>query len=41
MATACKYARDFAIGTECGFRRRDPKTIPALLDLHVKVATSL
>lgn len=41
MATACKYARDFAIGTECGFGRRDPKTIPALLDLHVKVATSL
>ena len=39
--TARKYVRDFAIGTECGFGRRDPKTIPALLDLHVKVATSL
>ena len=41
MAAARKYAPDFAIGTECGFGRRDPKTIPALLDLHVKIATSL
>lgn len=39
--TARKYVRDFGVGTECGFGRRDPKTIPALLDLHVKVATTL
>jgi hypothetical protein len=34
METARKYARDFAIGTECGFGRRKPETIPELLRIH-------
>jgi hypothetical protein len=29
---------DFGIATECGFGRRDPATIPALLRLHAEVA---
>jgi hypothetical protein len=40
MATAHKYAKDFAVGTECGFGRRDPATIPELLRSHAK-ATEL
>ncbi len=38
MATAQKYARDFAIGTECGFGRRKPETIPQLLRIHAEAA---
>jgi len=38
MATARKYVEDFAVGTECGFGRRDPKTIPELLRIHAQVA---
>jgi hypothetical protein len=34
MAAARKYVRDFAVGTECGFGRRDPATIPELLRIH-------
>jgi hypothetical protein len=34
MTTARKYVRDFAVGTECGFGRRDPATIPELLRIH-------
>ncbi|MBM3527813.1 MAG: hypothetical protein FJX62_06955 [Alphaproteobacteria bacterium] len=37
-ATALKFVRDFAIGTECGFGRRDPKTIPELLRIHAQIA---
>jgi len=33
--TAKKYVRDFAVGTECGLGRRDPKTIPELLQIHM------
>lgn len=40
IATARKYVRDFAVGTECGFGRRDPTTIPELLRIHAK-ATEL
>jgi hypothetical protein len=40
VAAVRKYSRDFAVATECGFGRRDPKTIPALMDLHVAVARS-
>jgi hypothetical protein len=29
---------DFAIATECGFGRRDPRTIPELLRIHAAVA---
>ena len=29
---------DFSIATECGFGRRDPKTIPELLRIHAEIA---
>ena len=38
LATATKYADNFAIATECGFGRRDPSTIPELLRIHAAVA---
>jgi hypothetical protein len=38
LATAKKFVSDFAIGTECGFGRRDPATVPALLRLHAEAA---
>lgn len=38
IATAEKYLKDFLIGTECGFGRRPPETIPALLRIHAEVA---
>jgi hypothetical protein len=38
LATANKYAEKFAIATECGFGRRDPRTIPELLRIHAEVA---
>ena len=38
MATARKYAANFAIGTECGFGRRRPETIPELLRIHAEAA---
>ena len=34
MAVADKYAADYDIATECGFGRRDPATIPELLNIH-------
>ena len=38
LATAKRYAANFSIGTECGFGRRDPRTIPELLRIHAAVA---
>ena len=38
LASAKKYANNFAIGTECGFGRRDPRTIPELLRIHAEIA---
>jgi hypothetical protein len=38
LATAKKYADNFSIATECGFGRRDPRTIPELLRIHAAVA---
>jgi hypothetical protein len=38
LATAKKYAKRFSIATECGFGRRDPRTIPELLRIHAEVA---
>lgn len=38
MATARKFASRFAIGTECGFGRRDPATLPELLRIHAEMA---
>jgi methionine synthase II (cobalamin-independent) len=38
LATARRYVADFSIATECGFGRRDPRTIPELLRIHAEVA---
>jgi hypothetical protein len=38
LATARRHASNFAIATECGFGRRDPRTIPELLSLHAQIA---
>jgi hypothetical protein len=38
LATAKRHAANFAIATECGFGRRDPRTIPELLRIHAAVA---
>jgi hypothetical protein len=38
LATAKKYAKKFSLATECGFGRRDPRTIPELLRMHAEVA---
>ena len=38
IATAERHTGQFGIATECGFGRRDPKTIPALLQLHADAA---
>lgn len=40
LATAGRHAADFGIGTECGFGRRDPATIPELLNIHLAAATA-
>jgi hypothetical protein len=34
MAAADKVISNYGISTECGFGRRAPETIPALLELH-------
>ena len=34
MAVADEFVRDYDIATECGFGRRDPDTIPRLLEIH-------
>lgn len=38
LAAAERFVRDFSIGTECGFGRRDPATIPELLRIHAEAA---
>jgi len=38
MATARRYLGGYAIATECGFGRRPPETIPALIQLHADAA---
>jgi hypothetical protein len=38
LAAAKKFAADFSVATECGFGRRDPRTIPELLRIHAAVA---
>jgi hypothetical protein len=37
IAAAAKHAGDFGIGTECGFGRRPPETIPNLLRIHAEL----
>lgn len=40
LNAAVAHARqDFGIATECGFGRRDPVTIPELMDIHVRVSS--
>jgi hypothetical protein len=36
--TALKHVKKFSIATECGFGRRDPRTIPELLRIHAAIA---
>ena len=38
LGTAKKYAANFSVGTECGFGRRDPRTVPELLRIHAAIA---
>jgi hypothetical protein len=38
LTTAKKYTENFSIATECGFGRRDPRTVPELLRIHATVA---
>jgi hypothetical protein len=38
IAAAKAYLSDFGVATECGFGRRDPKTISELLSIHAEVA---
>lgn len=38
LSTAQRHAKGFSIGTECGFGRRKPETIPELLRIHAKAA---
>lgn len=38
LAAATAHVGSFGIATECGFGRRDPATIPPLLDIHAAVA---
>jgi hypothetical protein len=38
MATARKHLANFLVGTECGFGRRAPDTIPRLLKIHAAAA---
>ncbi len=38
IAAAEHYVSDFLIGTECGFGRRAPETLTALLDIHAQAA---
>lgn len=39
MAAADKQVTGYSVATECGFGRRDPATIPALLRIHAEVAS--
>lgn len=38
IAAAQRHFPDFGIATECGFGRRDPASVQALLDLHATLA---
>ena len=37
IATARRHLHDFGIATECGFGRRPPETVPALIALHANL----
>jgi hypothetical protein len=38
LAAAERHVASFSVATECGFGRRDPKTIPELLRIHAEIA---
>jgi hypothetical protein len=38
LDTARRHVAKFSVATECGFGRRDPRTIPELLRIHAEVA---
>ena len=38
VAAAERHVEAFSIATECGFGRRDPRTIPELLRIHAEIA---
>jgi hypothetical protein len=38
LAAAKEVVSDFGVATECGFGRRPPEKVPALIDLHREVA---
>jgi hypothetical protein len=40
LAAAREVVTDFGVATECGFGRRPPETVLALLDLHRDVAAA-
>jgi len=35
------YTGDFGVATECGWGRRKPETIPALMQIHREVAAAI
>lgn len=39
ISAAERHVREFDVATECGFGRRDPGTVPALLRLHKEVCS--
>lgn len=41
IAAARRYVQRFGVGTECGFGRRPPQTLGALLDIHTAVSAPL
>lgn len=41
IALAKRHLNAFGVATECGFGRRDPSTVPALLDLHRSAAATI
>ena len=41
IKVAREYAKDFGIGTECGWGRADPKRVPGLLASHRKAAEAM
>lgn len=38
LTAAERHVKDFSVATECGFGRRDPKTVPELLRIHAEIA---
>ena len=41
IEVASRYVPEFGIATECGFGRRPPETVPALLEIHAKLAAPI